>query len=185
VDALPIPRPGGLLCASAGPRVGPVSDLIERRPAADPCETAIGAGFDELEMAAWAGFLRAHVRLVRELDDELTRAHGLPLSSYDVLVQLANTPEQQMRLSQLADAVLLSRSGLSRLVARLVEQGLVERIECADDARGAFAVLTRAGSDRLEAARETHRAGVRRRFLGRLSETQQRQLAAAWDKLLD
>jgi DNA-binding MarR family transcriptional regulator len=161
-----------------------VTNLIATPPAADPCETALGAGFGELEMAAWAGFLRTHARLVRELDDELTRAHGLPLSSYDVLIQLANTPDRQMRLSQLADAVLLSRSGLSRLVARLVDQGLVDRIECADDARGAFAVLTEAGSDRLEAARETHRAGVRRRFLGRLSESQQRQLAAAWDRLL-
>jgi DNA-binding MarR family transcriptional regulator len=162
-----------------------VSDLVESPPAADACDTALGAGFDELEMASWGGFLRTHAKLVRELDDELTRAHGLPLSSYDVLIQLANTPEQQMRLSQLADAVLLSRSGLSRLVARLVDQGLVARIECADDARGAFAVLTREGSDRLEAARETHRSGVRRRFLDPLSETQQRQLAAAWGKLLD
>jgi DNA-binding MarR family transcriptional regulator len=162
-----------------------VTNLIETPPAADPCDTAIGGGFDELEMAAWAGFLRTHARLVRELDEELTRAHGLPLSSFDVLIQLANTPEQQMRLSQLADAVLLSRSGLSRLVARLVEQGLVERIECESDARGAFAALTDAGSARLEAARETHRSGVRRRFLARLSESQQRQLAAAWGRLLD
>jgi len=161
-----------------------VTNAIETPPQVDACDTAIGAGFDELEMAAWAGFLRTHAKLVRELDDELTRAHGLPLSSYDVLVQLANAPDRQMRLSQLADAVLLSRSGLSRLVARLVDQGLLERIECADDARGAFAVLTDAGSDRLEAARETHRAGVRRRFLGELSEAQQRQLAAAWATLL-
>jgi DNA-binding MarR family transcriptional regulator len=162
-----------------------VTHLIETPPAADACDSALGAGFDELEMAAWGGFLRTHARLVRELDDELTRAHGLPLSSYDVLVQLASTAERQMRLSQLAEAVLLSRSGLSRLVARLVEQGLVERIECTDDARGAFAVLTDAGSARLESARETHRSGVRRRFLGRLSEAQQRELASAWDGLLD
>jgi DNA-binding MarR family transcriptional regulator len=147
-------------------------------------EDACGAGFDELEMSAWGGFLRAHATLVRELDEELTARHGLPLSSYDVLIQLANTPEHRMRLSQLADAVLLSRSGLSRLVARLVEQGLVERIECSSDARGAFAVLTDAGEQRLDGARATHRAGVRARFLDALSESQQRQLAGAWAKIL-
>src|SRR4051794_28265360 len=86
-----------------------------------------GRPLDELEMAAWAGFLRTHATLIRELDDELTRAHALPLSSYEVLLQLARVPDQRMRLSQLADAVLLSRSGLSRLVQRLVDQGLVER----------------------------------------------------------
>src|SRR3954451_7358118 len=148
------------------------------------CDTAIGGGFSDLEMDAWAGFLRAHASLVRELDDELTRAHDLPLSSYDVLVQLATAPEGQMRMSQLADAVLLSRSGLSRLVARLVEQGLVELRECASDGRGALASLTDEGRGRLEDARETHRAGVRGRFLSRLSESQQRQLGAAWRRIL-
>lgn len=144
-----------------------------------------GRPLDELEMAAWAGFLRAHATLIRELDDELTRAHGLPLSSYEVLLQLSNQPDKRMRLSQLADAVLLSRSGLSRLVQRLVDQGLVERAECPSDARGAFAVLSDEGQRRLDGARETHRAGVRERFLEVLSDAQQRQLAAAWTKLLD
>jgi DNA-binding MarR family transcriptional regulator len=149
-------------------------------------ETVVAGGqpFDELEMAAWAGFLRAHAMLIRELDEELTRVHGLPLSSLDVLVQLANAPDQRMRLSQLADAVLLSRSGLSRLVQRLVDQGLVERAECTSDARGAFAVLTDEGQRRLDEARPTHRAGVRERFLDALSDAQQRQLAAAWSRLL-
>jgi DNA-binding MarR family transcriptional regulator len=137
----------------------------------------------ELEMAAWGGFLRTHATLVRELDDEITRVHGLPLSSYDVLVQLESADDGRLRLSQLADAVLLSRSGLSRLVARLVEQGLVDRIECADDARGAFAAITERGRARLAEARVTHRAGIRRRFLGRLTEEQQRQLADAWATL--
>jgi DNA-binding MarR family transcriptional regulator len=147
--------------------------------------TEAGRPLDELEMAAWAGFLRAHAMLIRELDDELTRAHGMPLSSYEVLLQLSRRPDQRMRLSQLADAVLLSRSGLSRLVQRLVDQGLVERAECPSDARGAFAVLTDEGQRRLDEARETHRAGVRERFLDVLSDAQQRQLAAAWTKLLD
>ncbi len=137
----------------------------------------------ELEMAAWGGFLRTHATVVRELDDEVTRVHGLPLSSYDVLVQLESAEGGRLRLSQLADAVLLSRSGLSRLVARLVEQGLLERLECTDDARGAFAAITEQGRVRLAEARVTHRAGIRRRFLERLSEEQQRRLAEAWAAL--
>jgi DNA-binding MarR family transcriptional regulator len=162
-----------------------VSDVITRTTSDEVCETAIGGGFSELEMDAWAGFLRTHATLVRELDDELTREHDLPLSSYDVLVQLSSAPGGEMRMSQLADAVLLSRSGLSRLVARLVDQGLVERRECESDGRGANACITPVGTRRLEEARETHRAGVRERFLSRLSDAQQRQLAAAWRRIAD
>lgn len=162
-----------------------MSDVIDKTLSDEACDTAIGEGFSELEMDAWAGFLRAHATLVRELDDELTRTHDLPLSSYDVLVQLATAPGDEMRMSQLADAVLLSRSGLSRLVARLVDQGLVERRECASDGRGAFATLTDEGRRRLDEARETHRSGVRKRFLSRLSDAQQRQLGAAWKRILD
>jgi DNA-binding MarR family transcriptional regulator len=159
-------------------------DTIVENVTSQACDLALGGSLSELEMDAWAGFLRSYATLVRDLDDELTREHGLPLSSYDVLVQLTSADEGRMRLSQLADAVLLSRSGLSRLVARLVDQGLVERRECASDARGAYAEVTDAGRARLDEARETHRQGVRRRFLDRLSEPQQRQLAAAWRKIL-
>src|SRR3954463_8384097 len=98
--------------------------------------------FTDLELDAWRGFLRAHATLVRELDEELTERHGLPLSSYDVLVQLDESPDGRLRMSSLADAVLLSRSGLSRLVTRLEKQGLLEREECPSDARGAFAAIT-------------------------------------------
>src|SRR5437763_10972049 len=121
--------------------------------------------FSDLELDAWRGFLRAHATLVRELDEELTERHGLPLSSYDVLVQLDEAPAGQLRMSHLADAVLLSRSGLSRLVTRLERQRLIERVECEDDARGAFAAITGVGRERLAEARVTHRAGVRERFL--------------------
>jgi DNA-binding MarR family transcriptional regulator len=162
-----------------------VSDVVTKTVTDEVCETAIGGGFSDLEMDAWAGFLRTHATLVRELDDELTREHDLPLSSYDVLVQLSSAPGGEMRMSQLADAVLLSRSGLSRLVARLVDQGLVERRECASDGRGANACLTDLGRRRLDDARETHRLGVRERFLSRLSDAQQRQLAAAWRRIAD
>src|SRR3954470_17683314 len=124
--------------------------------------------FTELELDAWRGFLRTHSMLVSELDEEMTERHGLPLSSYDVLVQLDESPEGRLRMSNLADAVLLSRSGLSRLVTRLEKQGLLERVECGTDARGSFAAITDKGRQRLNEARVTHRAGVRARFFDHL-----------------
>src|SRR3954464_12082909 len=144
-----------------------------------------GASFSEVELDAWRGFLRTHATLVRELDEELTERHALPLSSYDVLVQLEAAPEGRLRMSHLADAVLLSRSGLSRLVTRLEGQGLLERLECPNDARGAFAAVTDAGRERLAEARLTHRAGVRERFLDKLGERELRQLTRVWGRLLD
>jgi len=149
-------------------------------------DTASGLpSFTDVELDAWRGFLRTYTTLVRDLDDELTERHGLPVSSYDVLVQLDEAPDGMLRMSHLADAVLLSRSGLSRLVTRLASQGLIEREECKNDARGAFAVITDEGRRRLNEARATHRAGVRERFLDKLSERDQRQLAKVWSRLLD
>src|SRR3954468_22178115 len=148
-------------------------------------DTAPAPAFTELELDAWRGFLRTYSTLVRELDDDLTRRHGLPVSSYDVLVQLDEAPEGRLRMSALADAVLLSRSGLSRLVTRLESQGLIERLECAEDARGSFAAITDKGRERLDEARVTHRAGVRARFFDHLGERELRQLAKAWSRVLD
>jgi DNA-binding MarR family transcriptional regulator len=143
-----------------------------------------GGRLNQLEMGAWGGFLRAHRSLVAELDEELRREHGLPLTSYDVLVQLENAPGRQLRMSELADAVLLSRSGLTRLVERLQRKHLLERRECADDARGAFAVLTDEGAAALRKARKTHLAGVRTRFLERFDEKELERLGQAWDRVL-
>jgi len=135
------------------------------------------------ELAAWRGFLRAHGVLLARLDRELHAEHGMALADYDVLVQLHAAPDRRLRMRELADAVLLSRSGLTRLVDRLVEQGLVAREPCPDDARGCFAVLTRSGARALHEARPTHLAGVRRLFLSRLSARQQAELAEAWDRI--
>jgi DNA-binding MarR family transcriptional regulator len=113
-------------------------------------------------MHAWRAFLRAHARTSRILEDELVAAHDLPLAWYDVLVQLAEAPDRRLRMSDLAGAVLLSRSGVTRLVDRLERDGLVARIKCADDARGTYTVLTQAGLERLRGASGTHLDGVRR-----------------------
>ena len=138
---------------------------------------------DREELAAWRGFLETHARLVRELDEELRRAHNLPLSSYDVLTTLESAADRRMRMRELADAILLSRSGLTRLVDRLVREGFVVREECEDDARGAFAVLTDAGLAALRGARPTHHTGVRRRFLSRLGPGEAARLGEAWARI--
>ena len=138
----------------------------------------------DTELAAWRGLLRVHATLAKELDAELEAGHQLPLSSYDVLTTLADRPEGRMRMCDLADAVVLSRSGLTRLVDRLEREGLIERVQCTSDARGAYAVLTATGEGRLRAAQALHRDGVRRRFLRHFSEGELRQLAKCWDRVL-
>jgi DNA-binding MarR family transcriptional regulator len=137
------------------------------------------------QRAAWSGFIRAHASIIKELDAELQAAHGLPLSSYDVLVQLSLAPNGRMQMFELAEAVHLSRSGLTRMVDRLARQGLLERHRGDRDPRQVFACITGSGFERLAETTPTHLAGVRQRFLERLSQTQVEQLAAIWNQLLD
>jgi DNA-binding MarR family transcriptional regulator len=138
---------------------------------------------DESEVRVWRGFLRSHARLVRRLDEELRAAHGLPLTTYDVLTNLADAPGRRLRMRELAEAVVLSRSGLTRLVDRLAGEGLVCREECEEDARGAFAVLTDAGLAVLLEARPTHQEGVRRLFLSVLEPDDAARLGEVWDRI--
>src|SRR5436305_5449398 len=92
-----------------------------------------------LELRAWRGMLRTHTALVKALDAQLEAAHSLQLSSYEVLMYVSDAEDERMRMCDLASSILLSRSGLTRLVDRLVREGLLERVACDDDARGAFA----------------------------------------------
>jgi DNA-binding MarR family transcriptional regulator len=135
------------------------------------------------ELAAWRGLLRVHAALTRELDAELAAAHDLPLSSYEVLVYLHGAPNGRMRMSDLAERVVLSRSGLTRLVDRLERAGMLERRDCPDDARGYFAVITAAGRRAFREARGTHHEGVRRRLLRHLSRDEQVLLAELWERV--
>lgn len=127
--------------------------------------------------------LRAHAGLVRELDGELAREHDMPLSSYEVLLLLNDSDQGRMRMSELADSALLSRSGLTRLVDRLERQGLLRRERCESDARGWFAEITPEGRRVFAAARKTHLDGVRRLFLSRFSRDELRTFAGLWDRL--
>jgi DNA-binding MarR family transcriptional regulator len=139
----------------------------------------------ESEVAAWRGLLRSHSAWIAELEAELEREHGLPLTSYEVLLQLAEAPDCSLRMGALAERLYLSRSGLTRLVDRLDKQGLVERAECESDRRGSYAQLTADGRRRFDRARPTHLAGIRRHFLGRLDESDQARLAQIWAKIAE
>jgi DNA-binding MarR family transcriptional regulator len=136
------------------------------------------------ELGAWRGFLRAHSAIVRELDRDLQDEHGLPLTEYEVLLRLESAPGRRMRMTELASSVLLSQSGVTRLVDRMVKTGLVERERCDDDRRGLFARITPAGLRRLAQARPTHLAGVRRCFLERFSREELRTLEELWNRVL-
>lgn len=136
------------------------------------------------ELAAWRGMLEAHGTLVAQLDRELEREHGLALSAYEVLMYLGDAEGEKLRMGELADRLLLSRSGITRLVDRLVRQGLIERRRCQDDGRGYYAELTPAGRAKLDAARPDHLAGVRRHFLARLAPDEVDALGAIWERLL-
>jgi DNA-binding MarR family transcriptional regulator len=135
------------------------------------------------ELGAWRGMLRVHSSMTKALDAELMREHGLPLSSYEVLLFLADAPEGRLRMSELAEGVLLSRSGLTRLVDRMEREGLLRREPCADDARGYFAAITDKGRERFRRARKTHLDGVRERFLTHFSREELETLAAMWEKV--
>ena len=139
---------------------------------------------DERELGAWRGMLVTHSRVIAALDEELEREHGLALGSYEVLLHLAEAPEHSLRMGALADRLLLSRSGLTRLVDRLGARGLVERHSCDSDRRGTYARLTPAGLALFEEARPTHLRGVREHFLAHLAEEDLDRLAQAWGRVL-
>jgi DNA-binding MarR family transcriptional regulator len=134
--------------------------------------SACGLDLASSELNAWRGLLRAHAALVKTLDAELEHAHGLPLSSYEVLLFLDHSADKRMRMHDLADSALLSRSGLTRLVDRLEREQLVKRVTCESDARGAYAELTAAGARKLSDARATHLAGVREHYLKHFDEAE-------------
>ena len=136
------------------------------------------------ELAAWRGLLRVHAALVKALDAELVAEHDLPLSSYEVLITLQASPGRRCRMAELADRVLLSRSGMTRLVDRLAREGLLERDTCTSDGRGCFAVLTPAGEELLARARPTHLHGVRQRFLRHFADEELGAMAAWWERML-
>lgn len=158
-----------------------------RRPRRHPYHDAVSERRDapsEAELDVWRTFLTAHARIIRQLEAELIDEHDLPLASYDVLLQLRETPDLRLRMAELAERVLLSRSGLSRLVDRLEREGLVRREACPGDARGTFAVLTDAGRARLRAAAPTHLRGIGEHVVDKLRPDELADFGRLLERLL-
>lgn len=134
------------------------------------------------ELQAWVGLLHAHASLVRQLDAELMSAHGMSVSGFEVLHRLASAPDGRMRMTDLAGSVLLSPSGLSRLVDRLESDLMLERVACPTDGRAINATISEFGRARLAEAEGTHFDGVRKRFLDHFSAVEVAQLATFWTR---
>lgn len=132
-----------------------------------------------VELDAWRSFLRAHARVTRVLDAELTAECDLPLGSYEVLLHLNDAPGHLLRMTDLADRVVLSRSGLTRLVDRMEREGLIKRESCPSDLRGTNAVITPEGRRRLKAAAPVHLRGVREHIVDQLTPDEIEVLARA------
>lgn len=142
--------------------------------------TALTAG----ELDAWRGMLAVHARVTRLLDAELAERHALSLRDYEVLMLLGEAGRGGVRISVLSERALLSVSGVSRLVDRLVARGLVLKEPCADDGRGAQARLTDDGRAALRVARATHLAGIREHFLSAVDPADLEVLAGTWRAVL-
>ena len=135
-------------------------------------------------MRAWQGLLHAHQQITRTLDAELRDEHNLSLASYDVLLRLVRAPERTLRMTDLAARVMMSPSGLTRVVDRLVSQALVRRQRGDSDARAMLVNLTDYGRQVLRGAAKTHLRGIRAHFTGRLTERQLRSVAVALEVIV-
>lgn len=166
--------PGVSKPSSAIPAVGTptaASAEVDRRDLAPSA--------DDPRLTTWRAFLYAQSTIMPRLDAELRRECGLTLAEFDALAQLAFAPDQRLRMSDLADRVLLSRSGVTRMVDRLEERGDVRRDSCAPDGRGAYAVLTASGKQRMRVAMPVHLATVDAHFLGHIESDEFQPVAAA------
>jgi DNA-binding MarR family transcriptional regulator len=132
---------------------------------------------------AWGVLLRAHATLMRQLETDLERKAGLALADFDVLAQLARAGGS-LRMTELADRALISRSGMTRRVARLVREGLVRRANADADARGVVVVLTDAGKDRLTETAPVHLRGVSDLFVAKLDDHELAVLESALAKVI-
>ena len=139
---------------------------------------------DDPGMRAWARFLHAHATIIRRLDAELQGAHELGLGEFEALLQLSLADQGRLRMSELADRLVLSRSGVTRLVDRLETAGYVARATCPSDARGSFAALTDVGRGRLRDAAPTHVRGVREHFVDRVPPDELARLARTLERLV-
>ena len=135
-------------------------------------------------LRGWRAFLTAHALLVRRLEEELREEAGMSLPEYSALLELAEAPKRRKRMAELADGMIVTRGGVTRLVERLEADGLVERGPCASDGRGTEAILTEAGLARLRDASKTHLRGIDDYYLERVSEEDQETVGRVMDDVI-
>ena len=140
---------------------------------------------DEQHLAAWRGLLNAHAAAVGAIERDLEASGHIPLTWYDVLVALSEAPKERLRLHELADSVVLSRSGLTRLVDRLEGEGYLTREQTPGDRRGFYATITEQGVSALRAAWPIYSRGIQRYFAEALSPEEAETLAALLQKIAD
>src|SRR5574338_326014 len=136
-------------------------------------------------LESWRTFLRAYTQVRRHLERELEDEQGMSLAEYEVLLVLAYSADRQMRMSDLAEMLLLSRSGATRLIDRLEAVELVQRVSCDTDRRGQWAQLTDAGYERLRAASPTHLRGIAEHFLDRIAADELSALQGTLERVVD
>lgn len=134
-------------------------------------------------LESWVSFLRAHSAITRQMNADLLGLHGLTLNDYEVLLRLSHEPEGMMRRVDLAESVLLTASGITRLLDGLVSAGFVEKATCDSDARVSYAKLTVEGRRKLSDAAKTHLAGVEEMFTSRFSDAELTTLAGLLSRL--
>jgi DNA-binding MarR family transcriptional regulator len=132
---------------------------------------------------AWRSYLQSHASIVRVLDAELVADHRITSRDYEVMLYLAQEPDERLAMSALAERTMLTRSGITRLVDGLVQAGLIERVACPRDARVSYAKLTDAGYAKLREAGFSHVRSIRRLFLEHFSPEEIDQLAALLSRL--
>jgi DNA-binding MarR family transcriptional regulator len=136
------------------------------------------------EQQAWRATVQLSQLLLRQLDRDLV-AHGLNGRDYEILVELSESPDHRLRMTDLADATSQSRSRLSHQISRMEKRGLVRRDDCEGDKRGTFAVLTKAGFQAIERVAPHHVENVRRHFIDRLSAQQQEEIRSSFQPIVD
>ena len=134
-------------------------------------------------LSAWVAFLRGHAALTRELNAQLVAAHGLTINDYEVLLRLSRAPDLRLKRVELAQSVLLTPSGITRLLDGLEVAGWVEKASCASDARVTYAVLTEVGLEKLRAAADSHLADVDRLFAGHFEEAELETLSSLLSRI--
>ena len=149
---------------------------LDQLPEPDP--------FGSDEFAAWRGLIRLRETIAREIDARLRREGLISLADYGVLITLVTEPSLRLRMSELGARRMLTPSGITRVVARLEERGLVRREPDPADGRAAFTVLTRKGLEELRRAQVVHHAAVRELYVGRLAPDDLKQLARLFEKAL-